>query len=52
MYAFLEYKTDARLNHFEIHENEILSIIKSLNASKTHGWDKISIRMIKLVVKQ
>ena len=47
----LEYKTDARLNHFEIHENDILSIIKSLNASKAHGWDKISIRMIKLCCK-
>ena len=47
----LEYKTDARLNHFEIHENDILSIIKSLNASKAHGWDKISIRVIKLCGK-
>ena len=47
----LEYKTDTRLNHFEIHENDILSIIKSLNASKAHGWDKISSRMIKLCGK-
>ena len=47
----LEYKTDARLNHLEIHENDILSIIKSLNSSEAHGWDKISIRMIKLCGK-
>ena len=47
----LEYQTDSRLNHFEIHENDIFSIIKSLNASKAHGWDKMSIRMTKLCGK-
>ena len=47
----LEYKTDERLIYFDINENEILSIIKDLNASKAHGWDKISIRMIKLYGK-
>ena len=26
-------------------------MIKNLNASKAHGWDKISIRMIKLCGK-
>ena len=44
----LGYKTDERLNYFDINENEIISIIKNLNANKAHGWDKISIRMIKL----
>ena len=44
----LEYNTDVRLNYFEINENDILSIIKNLYASKAHGWDKILIRMIKL----
>ena len=44
----LEYKTNERLSYFEINENYILSIIKNLNASKTHGWAKISARMIKL----
>ena len=47
----LEYKADERLNYFEINENDILSIIKNLNASKAHGWDKILIRMIKLCGK-
>ena len=47
----LEHKTDERLNYFEINENGILSIIKNLNASKARGWDKISIRMIKLCGK-
>ena len=47
----LEYKTDEQLNYFEINENDILLVIKSLNVSKAHGWDKISIRMIKLCGK-
>ena len=47
----LEYKTHERLNCFEMNENDILSIIKNLNASKAHEWDKISIRMIKLCGK-
>ena len=29
-------------------EPEILSIIRSLNSNKAHGWDGISIRMIKM----
>ena len=29
-------------------ENEIISIIRSLNHNKAHGWDAISIRMIKM----
>ena len=47
----LEYKTDERLNYFEINDNDILSVIKNLNSTKAHGWDKISIRMIKLCGK-
>ena len=47
----LEYKTDERLNYFEINKNDILSVINNLNASKAHEWDKISIRMIKLCSK-
>ena len=38
-------------NYFVINENVILSIIKILNPSKAHGWNKISIRMIKLCGK-
>ena len=47
----LEYKTDERLNYFEINEDDTLSIIKNLNGSKVHRWDKISIRLIKLCGK-
>ena len=32
----LGYKTDERLNYFERKENDILSKIKNLNASKAH----------------
>ena len=31
-----------------ISEEQILNIIRSLNRNKAHGWDEISIRMIKL----
>ena len=44
----LEYKTDEQLNYFDINENDILSIIKSLNASTAQGWHKTSVRMTKI----
>ena len=34
-----------------MNKNDILSIIRNLNASKAHGWDKISIWMITLCGK-
>ena len=43
----IECKTNECLNYFDINENDILSIIKTLNASKPHRWDKISISIIK-----
>ena len=36
------------LNDFCISEEKILKIIRSLNSNKAHGWDEISVRMIKL----
>ena len=33
---------------FEISEQKILNVIRSLNPNKAHSWDEISIRMIKL----
>ena len=35
-------------NTFAISEEKILQIIRSLNPNKAHGWDEISVRMIKL----
>ena len=36
------------LNDFVISEEKIINIIRSLNPNKAHGWDEISVRMIKL----
>ena len=47
----LKYKTKSRLNSFNINEDDISLIIKNLDSSKAHGWDTISIRMIKLCGK-
>ena len=47
----LEHKSDERLNHFEINENHILSIIKNLNANNVQELDEISNRMIQLCGK-
>ena len=33
---------------FVISEEKILNIIRSLNPNKAHGWEEISVRMIKL----
>ena len=44
----LAYLTDSRLGTIQITENEIKSIIMSLNPNKTHGCDIISIEMLQL----
>ncbi len=36
------------ISDFDISEERILKIIRSLNPNKAHGWDEISVRMIKL----
>ena len=36
------------INDLVISDEKILKIIRSLNPNKAHGWDEISIRMIKL----
>ena len=36
------------INDFAISDEKILQIIRSLNPNKAHGWDEISVRMIKL----
>ena len=41
------YKTEKILTSFDIKDDDILSIIKNLNVDKAHGWDQLSIRMIK-----
>ena len=41
-------KTDKKLNTINFIDDDIISIIKSLDSKKAHGADNISIRMIKL----
>ena len=36
------------MNDFVISDEKILHIIRSLNPNKSHGWDEISTRMIKM----
>ena len=36
------------ISEFLISDDKILNIIRSLNPNKVHGWDEISVRMIKL----
>ena len=40
-------KTNTRINYFRITNKDRLSIIKSSDSSKSHGYDNISIKMIK-----
>ena len=44
-------RTDETLSLLNINNNDILAMIKNLNPNKSHGWDNISIRMIKLCGK-
>ena len=40
--------TTTLISDFAITEEKILNIIRSLNLNKAHGWDLMSVRMIKL----
>ena len=42
------YKTNTRINCFHVANKDVLLIINSLGSSKAHGYDNISIKMIKL----
>ena len=40
--------TASQLREFVISDEKILRIIRNLNPNKAHGWDEISVRMIKM----
>ena len=42
------YKTNTRVNSFRVTNKDTLSIINSLQSSKSRGYDNISIKMIKI----
>ena len=44
----ISFHKNSRLNLFSITEKDILPVIKSLDPNKSHGWDKISIKVIKM----
>ena len=47
----LKFKTSKRVEKITFTDDVINLIIKNLNVDKAHGWDNISIRMIKLYGK-
>ena len=42
---------DERPSSLKINEDDILSFLKSVNSNHSHGWDKLSIKMIKMCDK-
>ena len=44
----LIFRTNNELSNIAIDEIEILKLIRKLNSNKAHGWDELSIKMIKL----
>ena len=42
------FHTDQRLENVNFDEGKLLSFIRALNVNKAHGWDEISIRMVKM----
>ena len=42
------YTTGSRIKSFQVTENDILAIIKSLDPNKAHGCNNIAIKMIKI----
>ena len=48
----VRFHTNACLNSFSFTEKDIPAIIKSLVPNKSHGWDNISVKMIKMYGKQ
>ena len=47
----LTIRTDKRPSSLKTNEDDIPSIIKSLNSNKSHGWHKLSIKMVKMCDK-
>ena len=43
--------TETKLSSFDIEDEDIYKIIKTLHINKAHGYDKVSIRMLKLCDK-
>ena len=46
-----DLRTDETISSLNIKDDDIFAFIKNLNPNKSHGWDNISIRMVKLCLK-
>ena len=44
----LLYNTNTRISSFRVLNRDILSVINSLDSSKSHGYDNVSVRMAKI----
>ena len=44
-------RADETLSSLNINDDDIFATIKNLNPNKSHGWDNILVRMIKLCGK-
>ena len=44
----LAFKTDSRISEIPVSTEQIIKIIKNINPNKAHGFDDISVKMIKL----
>ena len=42
------YLTDSKLSSLQFEDKDIIKIIRSLDTSKPHGYDDISIKMLKI----
>ena len=42
------YKTNTSISSFRVSNKYILSVINSLDSSKSHGYDNVSVRMAKI----
>ena len=42
------YRTGSRIKSFQVTENDILAIIKSLDPNKAHGSDNVSVKIIQI----
>ena len=48
-YFFTFYhKNKKQLSSLKINEDNILSILRSLDSNKSHDWDKLSIKMMEM----
>ena len=42
------YYTDQRLDSVEFNEAKLIAFVYALDVNKVHGWDEVSIRMVKI----